>query len=103
MSTSRILIGISTILFVFILLIFYRSIFRLFGYYVTFDEAGLAQYLVERHLPPSECDKLIFFERIASTVPEKRLDCIVQYAKLTQDPSICEGLMPNIYGMGCLN
>jgi len=84
-------------------LLFYQNIYRLWGYYVTTDEDTLAQYLVDHRLPVSDCRKLMHLERgAAPSVSEKRLECVIRYAAIVKDPSICELLMPSEYGMNCV-
>ena len=68
-------------------LLFYPNVYGFLGYYVTTDQNALAQYLVDQNLPPSDCHKLMHFEKgAAPTVSEKRLDCIIQYAVISKNP-----------------
>lgn len=62
----------------------------------------LAEKLYSEHLPASDCHKLIHFDALAPPPNVKILDCIIHYAKIAQDPSICERLMPNRYGLDCV-
>jgi len=85
-------------------ILFYQNIYRLLGYYITTDQNVLAQYLVDQHLPFSDCLKLMHFKRgTAPSVSEKRLDCVVRYAVIAKNPSICEQLMPSQYGLECIS
>ena len=83
-------------------LLFYPSVYQLLGYYVTTDEVALAQYLVDQHLPPSKCLRLVHFSG-GPSVSEKRLECFVQYAVISKDAFVCEKLMPSEYGLFCIS
>lgn len=76
--------------------------FSLMGYYVTMDEDRLAEHLFENHLPVSDCQKLIHFDPLAPGREEKRIGCIIHYAQIAHDPSVCERLMPSRYGLDCV-
>lgn len=84
-------------------LLFYPNILRLLGYYVTTDQTELAQYLIDHQLPASDCHKLIHLDRFGPPISEKRLDCIVQYGIISEDPHVCERLMPSQFGLECIS
>lgn len=93
-------IGLPSLLLV---LLFFPQVLNLFGYYATTDEDGLAEYLLAHHLPVSDCRKLIHFEPLSPPPWSKQLDCMITYAKLSQDPAVCEELMPSEFGLSCMN
>ena len=74
------------------------------GYDVTSNATVVAESLVPRKADASDCSHIYFFSNIMGpTVGEVRSSCIHEYAKLTQNPSACELLLPGEYGLSCIN
>ncbi|OIO53199.1 hypothetical protein AUJ46_05655 [Candidatus Peregrinibacteria bacterium CG1_02_54_53] len=77
---------------------------RIFGFYV--DEPGwyVAKIAVENGKPASACRRIIMtpWNFLSPSTADQRALCIFDYARLTQDPSACELLMPSEYGWDCL-
>ncbi len=71
--------------------------------YLTTDEDELAQYILDRGLPASNCMKLIHFDMMAPSVRDKRIGCVYKYAKKAKNPSACMLIMPSSYGMDCIS
>jgi hypothetical protein len=70
--------------------------------YINWLPWDLAQYLVEKGRPASECFDLIWFSILSPTQAEQRALCVYEYAKRKKDPSACELLMPSSYGLYCV-
>ncbi|MDD5623849.1 MAG: hypothetical protein PHI23_04025 [Candidatus Peribacteraceae bacterium] len=74
------------------------------GFYV--DEPGwyVAKIVVQKSKPVSVCQKIIStpWNVLSPPTADQRALCIFDYARLTQDPSACELLMPSEYGWSCL-
>ncbi len=84
-------------------LISQEKIPHLLGYYFTSDEKALALYLVNTGKDMSACNGLTYFEPLSPAPWEKRLDCKLEYVRIAQNPSLCEKLLPNEFGLACLN
>ena len=78
------------------------SVFGWHRPYINWMPWELADYLVKHQRSYRECDDLIWFEIMSPTEADQRAGCIYEYAKLTQDPSACELLLPSDYGWSCL-
>ncbi len=73
-------------------------------FYFEWNSDRLAQHIVDNHLPPEECKKLIFLPGPFRPQPgnEPQTLCVYMVARLTLDPSVCELLMPSAYGLHCV-
>src|SRR3989338_11039500 len=79
-------------------------VLQLMGYPVDIPPSELADEIAAENGNPLRC------RRLQQTVPtmgpsltEKRMLCVYIYAKLTQDPTACELLLPSEYGLACLS
>jgi len=70
--------------------------------YINWMPWRLAEYLAENHRSYRECLDLVWLEIMSPTATEQKALCIYEYAKLTQDPTACELLLPSDYGWDCL-
>ncbi|MFA5799925.1 MAG: hypothetical protein WC840_03110 [Candidatus Peribacteraceae bacterium] len=79
-------------------------VLSIFGYHPDAIGQELAKELVGKGGNPRECLQIIhpLPHPFSPTADEQRGNCIYEYAKLTQDPSACELLMPSDYGWDCL-
>src|SRR3989338_2915501 len=94
--------GSLVLLFILIFVAIYPKAFGWHRPYVNWLPWDLAEYLVEKDRLASECFDLIWFQILSPTQAEQRALCVYEYAKLKQDPSACELLMPSSYGWSCL-
>ena len=85
-----------------IVIALYPKVFGWHRPYINWLPWELAEYLVEKNRPASECFDLHWFEILSPTQAEQRALCVYEYAKRKKDPSACELLMPSNYGWSCL-
>ncbi len=85
-----------------IVMVLYPKIFGWHRPYINWSPWELAEYLVEKNRPASECFDLHWFEILSPTQAEQRALCVYEYAKRKKDPSACELLMPSSYGLSCV-
>src|SRR3989344_435750 len=106
MRKVLIIIGAAIVIPVlFVVILIGRSItLQLMGYPVDVPPSELADEIAAENGNPLRC------RRLQQTVPtmgpsltEKRMLCVYIYAKLTQDPTACELLLPSEYGLACLS
>lgn len=84
--------------------VIHGGILELMGYPVDIAPWDLAKQIMESGKDPSFCLQLQESVRgIDTTIESRRTNCIFEYAKITKDPSACELLLPNEYGMACLS
>ncbi len=63
----------------------------------------IAEEIIANKRSPAECSHVLDFDPFPSpSADEQSRLCVYIYAKLTQDPSACELLMPSDYGWSCL-
>jgi hypothetical protein len=63
----------------------------------------IAEEIIANKRSPIECSHVLDLDPFPSpSADEQSRLCVYIYAKLTQDPSICELLMPSDYGMSCI-
>src|SRR3989338_4256332 len=76
---------------------------RLLGYPVDVPPWELAKQIVASGKDPTYCLQLQQSVSVAGpTIEARREDCIYEYARLTQDPTACELLMPSPHGLSCV-
>ncbi|MFA5800364.1 MAG: hypothetical protein WC840_05415 [Candidatus Peribacteraceae bacterium] len=77
---------------------------RAFGIYI--DEPGwyVAKIAVERGKPVSVCRRIFTtpWNILSPPTDDQGDSCVYDFARLTQDPTACELLMPSEYGWSCL-
>ncbi len=77
---------------------------RLLGYYPGGISGQVASIAAQRK-DVSLCKKIIeppWIGLFGPTAADHRLNCVVDYARITKDPSACELLMPSDYAWDCL-
>jgi len=63
----------------------------------------IAEEILANKRSPTECSHVLDFDPFPSpSADEQSRLCVYMYAKLTQDPSACELLLPSEYGWSCL-
>jgi hypothetical protein len=76
--------------------------YEIFGYHsLSYDGEKIAHLALAKG-DPTECGKIrVVWHPATNTYNEVRY-CVYTYAKLTQDPTACELLMPSEYGVRCI-
>jgi len=86
--------------------VFYFAINIYPRYYIVGSSRNgtdIAEILVRKKLPPSDCFRMEHFDiGMRPSIEEDQALCIYDYAKLTKDPSACELLMPSSYELACV-
>jgi len=75
------------------------------GFYTTHPGWEVAEILVEKNKDVRGCNKIIrafWWDVLSPPTAEQRALCVHSYARLTQNPSACELLLPGQYGWSCL-
>ncbi|HLC66945.1 MAG TPA: hypothetical protein VJK52_04870 [Candidatus Nanoarchaeia archaeon] len=77
---------------------------RVFGYFPGNPGWEVAEIAVSKGKGVEECKQILGVPWIGMgpSTSEQRRDCILEYAKLSKDPFVCELLMPSEYGFSCL-
>lgn len=76
----------------------------LIGFHVNGVGWQVAEKVAKKNGDVSECNSIIWISPtlFSPSVQSQRGLCIFEYAKLKEDPSACELLMPSQYGKSCL-
>src|SRR5207249_693594 len=75
------------------------------GYHVGHAGWQLAEEIVQKHWPATDCQKFRYalsWSVMGPTEGEQQSTCIHRVAELTHDPTVCEFLLPDEYAMSCV-
>lgn len=65
----------------------------------------VAERLIEKGKSADGCKRIFVvpWARGGPSATEQRIDCVLAYAEMTLDSSVCEKLLPSKYALDCLN
>lgn len=102
-SKKRLIITIALGLYVLAVL---RAVIlhQFFEYPISSDPEKVAQWIVDEHYDPKACFKISGGIIPTLRPPDSSLQslCVYKVAEKLQDPTVCELLMPDEYGLACI-